>query len=159
MIRRLSVIAALAGVCLSAPAGGACILCSCTVDAGPVSFGAYAPLSGGVLEATGTIDIDCIGIGTPLDSFAVKLGPGLHGAFAAREMRSGADPLPYNLYSDAARTIIWGDGTGGYSAVTINNTLSLLTWNVSRPVYGRIPPAPATPAGSYADTVLVTIEW
>jgi spore coat protein U-like protein len=93
MIRKLIILGAVAGAGLAAPAGGACLLCSCTVDGGAVSFGSFSAFSG-AQDATGLIEVDCLGVlGTPLDSFTLKLGPGLHGSFAVREMRSGADAL------------------------------------------------------------------
>lgn len=159
MIRKLMILSAVAGAALAAPAGGACLLCSCTVDAGAVAFGSFSAFAG-AQDAAGLIDVDCLGVlGTPLTSFTLKIGPGLYGSFAAREMRSGANALTYNLYTDAARTAVWGDGTAGTSTVTLTNGLSLLVWSVSAPVYGRVPPQPTARAGSYSDTVLVTVEW
>ncbi|MBI1185878.1 MAG: SCPU domain-containing protein [Alphaproteobacteria bacterium] len=159
MIRRLIGLAALASVGVSAPAQGACLLCSCTVDAGAVSFGAFTAFAG-AQDAAGAIDVDCVGfLGTPLNSFTVKLGPGLYGSYAARQMRSGANALTYNLYANAARTMVWGDGSGGTNVVTLTNSLSLFTWSVSAPVYGRVPAQPSARAGSYSDTILVTVEW
>ncbi len=68
-----------------------------------------------------------------------------------------AEGLNYNLYLDAARTTIWGDGTGGtqvYSnANPPNNT------NVTVTIYGRIPASQDVSAGSYTNTVTATINF
>jgi spore coat protein U-like protein len=67
---------------------------------------------------------------------------------------SGGNRLDYNLYLDAARTIVWGDGTNGtatYTATPIDGQV------VSIPVYGRIPPRQNVAAGSYGATIRVQL--
>jgi spore coat protein U-like protein len=71
-------------------------------------------------------------------------------------MTSGSNSLTYGLYTNAARTTVWGDGTG--STATVTNTGSGSAQNFT--VYGRIPAGQtSTPAGIYADTVSVTITY
>ena len=160
-MRLVSIFASLClGFFLLAPqAHAACLTCSCTVTANPLAFGAYAPLNNAPLDGAGEIDIDCFGLTTALDSITLKLSAGGSGSFAARRMLSGANTLSYNIYSDAARSIVWGDGTGGSSSLTLQNQFSLLSWSTSAPVYGRIAAAPGTRTGNYADTIIVTVEW
>jgi spore coat protein U-like protein len=74
-------------------------------------------------------------------------------------MQSGANILPYNIYKDPARSMIWGDGAGGYSGLVITNTFSLLSWTSSVNLYGRIPASMTSRPGNYSDTILVTVEW
>lgn len=143
----------------TSPARATCLLCSCTVTAHPISFGSFAPLSNTNLDIASSIDVSCTGITTSLDSLEVKMNAGSSGSFAARRMQSGANLLPYNIYKDPARSMIWGNGTGGYTGLVVTNTLSLLSWNSSVNVYGRIPAAPTSRPGSYVDTILVTVEW
>jgi outer membrane usher protein FimD/PapC len=63
----------------------------------------------------------------------------------------------YDLYRDAARTTIWGDGTGStatYTQLSVpNNTAQNLT------IYGRISAAQDVRAGTYTDSVTVTIDF
>jgi spore coat protein U-like protein len=85
----------------------------------------------------------------------VWLSTGSSGSYAARTLRSGAFELPYNLYLDAARTQVWGDGSAGTFTDSPN------PGNVTRtiPVYGRIPPLQDAAAGTYSDTIVVTFVF
>ena len=120
-----------------------------------VRFGAYDPLEAAPLDSTGSLTIDCKGKGgdTP---FVVLLGRGSSGSYATRTMRGpGGATLGYNLYLDATRLTIWGDGTGGstyYGPTAIPSVVTI-------PVYGRIPAYQAPAAGSYADTITITVEF
>ena len=72
------------------------------------------------------------------------------------QQSSGNDALSYNLYIDAARSTIWGDGTGGSSTQTINMTGSHPS---TLSIYGRVPPLQDVSMGSYSDSVMVTINF
>ena len=78
------------------------------------------------------------------------------------DLSSGMNTLSYNLYADAGRTSVWGDGTGGSVAVESSVLLDVLGWapTQSFTVYGRIGAGQtgAVP-GSYADTVSVTVTY
>lgn len=151
-------LAALALLGSAAPARALCVLCSCTVDANPLNFGSFAPLSGAARDAATTVDVACTGV-SALSAIEIRMDAGLYGTIANRRMRSGGNELAYNIYSNAARTTIWGDDTGGYAAVTVTNTLGLISWSSSTTAYGRASPAPSTPPGVYTDTIVVTVEW
>jgi spore coat protein U-like protein len=151
-------LASCALVCAPPPARAACLTCSCTVSADPMSFGSFSPLSGPV-DAVGSIDVDCIGLTTSLDTISIELSAGLSGSYAPRQLRSGASTLAYNLYSDPARTIVWGDGAQGSSPRVVQNQLSLLLWTSTAPVYGRVHASPLAAPGVYSDTIIVTVEW
>lgn len=154
----LLVLAALAGVFYVRDAEAACLTCSCTVSADPLSFGSLSPLMGPV-DAVGEIEVSCIGLTTALDSISLRLSTGVSGTYASRQLRNGVNVLPYNLYSDPARTVVWGNGTGGSSELEVQNQFSLITWTTSAPVYARVSPAPSAPPGTYTDTIIVTVEW
>lgn len=153
-----AIVSAVLGCAVATPAQAICIACSCNVSPNPMTFGAFAPLDGAPLDNATSVGVSCTGIGA-LDSMTIRMNAGLNGTFAMRKMKAGANTLDYNLYADAARTQIWGDGTGGYSPVVVPNTLGLLSWTTNTPVYGRIPAAPGTRPGSYTDTIVVTVEW
>jgi spore coat protein U-like protein len=71
-------------------------------------------------------------------------------------MTSGANLLNYSLYTNAARTTVWGDGSGGTS--TVSNTGSGVAQNFT--VYARVPLGQTSVAtGAYADTVQVTVTY
>ena len=76
-------------------------------------------------------------------------------------MLSGANPLNYNLYFDAAYTQVRGDGTGGSQTGGANFTLSNSnkTDSTTSTIYGRAPALQDVAAGTYSDTITVTITY
>jgi spore coat protein U-like protein len=101
-------------------------------------------------------------------SYTIQLNAGSSGSFSPRKLASGANLLNYNLYTTSARTTIWGNGSGGTSTVggsfTLGNcTLLLLcsdeTESRNHTAYGRIPASQNVPAGSYSDTITVTVNY
>lgn len=116
-----------------------------------VAFGAYDPIGLNATaprDAAGQIRYRCRR-GSPL----VSLSPGGAGSFQPRLLRQGARTLGYNLYRDAGRTQIWGDGgPGTYTVRGQRGTRTL-------PVYGRIFPGQVAAAGSYADTIVATFNF
>lgn len=121
---------------------------TCTVSSPGVSFGSYDTFSAVNLDITGTVTVTCV-ISTPT---TISLSPGA-GTYAVRNMTSGARILNYNLYTSAARTTVWGDGSAGTSTLATNGT------NVTSTVYGRIPALQNAFVGSYSDAIIVTIVY
>jgi spore coat protein U-like protein len=118
-----------------------------------VIFGNYDPVSGASADTVGQIGVKCAGA----TIVTIKLGPGNGGGFWPRSMTSGADTLPYNLYQDAARTTVWGDGT---------SSTSFVTWAppggdgyLVFSAYGRIAAGVDASPGVYADKLLVTVDF
>jgi len=88
----------------------------------------------------------------------VDLSSGTSGEFASRSMTSDRDghaAIAYNVYLDAARTIVFGDGEGGSSPyVPASGTLQ-----GSFPVYAEIARGQSeVPASGYSDTLSITIR-
>lgn len=126
----------------------------CTVTTVPVAFGAYNPASGTATDGVGTINISCD------KAPAVKpiaISTGGSGTYTSRAMKNGTWSLNYNLYTSAARTQIWGNGTGG--SVTVNYGGGGTGPSYAITVYGRIPPSQNVGAGSYSDSLVVTIQF
>jgi spore coat protein U-like protein len=116
-----------------------------------LDFGAYDVFSRVPNNnAIGTIVVRCTGS----SSATVKLSDGLANSFAPRTLRSRGNLLAYNLYTSAARNIVWGDGTGGTSVMSIgkNHTDSL-------DVFGSAPEGQDVPVGNYADSIVVTVNF
>lgn len=163
MMRALILALALAG--LSARAEALCVLCGCDVDADPaLSFGVVNPIAGQNVDAAAQIDVLCwttLAIGSTTGAYEIRLSAGA-GSFAQRRMSDGAGHwLDYNLYRDAARTQVWGDGAGATVVYLSGDFLLTLlqSHSVTLDVFGRVPAsglASATP-GSYADAITVTI--
>jgi len=126
---------------------------SCSINAvGAVAFGVYDYLNPNPTDSAGTITYTCTGPGGLLGGSAVvTLSQGSSGTYAQRTMLSGANVLGYNVYTDAARTRVWGDSTGGTFV-----GLAPVAKNASLPVYGRMPPGQNVASGSYSDTLTVT---
>ena len=120
----------------------------CNLSAQGVSFGVYDTFSNQSVDSTGNIAVSC-DVSAP---YSISLSAG-SGSFESRWMANGSHKLVYNLYLDAARTAIWGDGAGGSSIASGNGTAA------NHAVYGRIPARQNAYVGSYADNITVTISF
>jgi spore coat protein U-like protein len=152
--RQGSLTLAAAALAFFTAAPGAAQSCSISTVSG-VSFGSYDALNASPLDQTGSISYQCgiLYIGT----VTVDLSAGGSGTYFPRKMHKGAALLQYNLYRDATRLLVWGNGTGGTSrfgpvvpVLGIPNTLT---------IYGRIPAGQTSPVGNYTDTVVATINF
>lgn len=131
----------------------------CTIEAPSLSFGEYEPGTGEPLDTVGAVSVRCTG--SPASSIRITLSGGASGQPAARELRAGLEALAYNLYLDAARTRIWGDGTAGTEWVVVAPPAT----QGSRPreadvsVHGRIFPGQDPAPGGYSDALVLTVEF
>lgn len=130
----------------------------CSVSANNYSFGNYDPMSSLPTNVTGTnlISVTCNGNGS--STITVDLSTGSSGVyFPSRQMNSAftTDVVNYNLYTDASLTTVWGDGTGGTGNVVIPYAMGVSNFTV----YGLIPAQQNIGAGSYADTITVTVTF
>lgn len=132
-------------LCMSASPAHAAI---CSASPQSVAFGSYDSLSSSPLDGVGTISINCDSVA----GFTISLSAGA-GTYSARKMSSGVDELTYNLYTDASRVFVWGDGSGSTS------TVSATAASGNYAVYGRIPARQNLPAGSFSDTITVTVTY
>jgi spore coat protein U-like protein len=136
---------------------------TCTISATPVAFGTYNPLTGAATVSTGSVTASCTlvsGSNTTV-SLVSSYSTGSSGTFMNRSMLSGANQLTYNLYFDAAYTQIRGDGTGGSQTggATFNLSNSNKTDSTTSTIYGRAPASQDVAAGTYSDTITVTITY
>lgn len=143
------------------PANAACqalAACTCTATTTGVSFGAYNMLAGSPTDSTGRIDVRCTLLLPLAGSYEVAISAGSSGDPSARTLRQGANQLRYNLYTQASRSQVWGDGANGTVKVT-QTFAALLAVNQSLTVYGRIPAGQNVAPGGYTDTLTVTIYY
>ncbi len=111
---------------------------SCTVAASDLDFGTSGAVGTADVDGSATVDVTC----NPGAVWAVTLDNGLSFA-TTRNMSGVGGTVPYDIYSDSART-----------SAFVSSALASFT------VYGRIPStAAAVPAGDYADTVTVTVTY
>jgi spore coat protein U-like protein len=94
----------------------------------------------------------------PRLNVAAAASPGASNNYAGRTLRNGTNSLVYNLYTNAARTQIWGNGTDSSLRVT-QSFAGLLLVDRTIPVYGRIPARQNVRAGAYSDTIIVTVTY
>lgn len=149
----ISTIVVLLGVVFAGSARAA----SCTISSiSGVSFGGYNIFSAVPLDSVGSITYRCDDVGVA-DTILIQLSRGNASSYAPRTLLQGSYELDYNLYLDAARTTIWGDGTDGSSQYGPVNPPNATQTTVN--VYGRIPAGQNARAGAYSDTVIVTFVF
>lgn len=127
---------------------------SCTVSATSVSFGTYNAFDSADRQSSGTVTYSC---NKATNNISISLGPGSSGTFGGRTMTKGGEKLGYNLFIDAARSGIWGDGTSGTAIYTRNNPPP--NNNVSVTIFASIAAGQDVSAGTYTDTVSVVINF
>jgi spore coat protein U-like protein len=129
---------------------------SCIVGANSLAFPTYLPTSASPTTGSTTLNVTCTfgapytvalsnGSGTSADATAGASGRAMTGPSSAQ--------LTYNLYQDSGYSQAWGS-TGAY-------LLSGTGTGVQVPltVYGRIPATQTAVAGSYTDTINVTVTF
>jgi spore coat protein U-like protein len=149
-----SLIASALALLLAASCAGAAHA-GCTVTSSAVAFGGYNPASSANVDVLSSVDVRC----RPKADvkFSVGLGNGVGARYSTgRKMTrtAGGGTLTYNLYVDSGRSQVLGDGTDG--SFFTNSSGKDLNFQV----FGRIPGSqPTVQAGSYADTVIVTVSY
>jgi spore coat protein U-like protein len=123
---------------------------SCSAYASGIAFGTY---TGATLDVVGTITVTCSS-GT---AYNIGLNAGnTPGATITNRMmfggQGGQTTLGYQLFSDAAHAINWGNSSG-------TNWVSGTGTGIAQPytIYGRIPANAATATGNYTDTITASI--
>lgn len=135
---------------------------SCAVGTTAVAFGTYDPFAVSPRDSTGSVSVNCAAHATALTlAYSVSLSAGGSGNVAARALSSGANRLNYQLYTGPTRLTPWGDASGGSSKVFGSLLLNvLLPVSATHSVYGRVAAGQGgAPAGSYADTIMVTVSY
>lgn len=139
----------------------ATVVNSCAINsAGNLAFGNYDPTSATATNGSSSISVNC----TKGDAYTIALNYGANGGSATnRIMSDGAstpDLLNYNLYTDSTHGNVWnsscgagnncGSGTGAGPGAGNAQTYT---------VYGQIAAGQNVPAGSYSDTITLTVNF
>lgn len=134
-------------------------LYGCSLAVTSMNFGGYNTLSSTPLTSTGTVTVTCnyfFGGG----NITVTFSTGSSGTYTARTMRSAANTLNYNLYTDAGHTMVLGDGTNGtdtFQATLNGGFFGRVTGTAT--YYGLLPARQNVPAGSYMDALTATLTF
>jgi spore coat protein U-like protein len=128
------------------------IASSCTVNsASSLNFGNAGVLTANV-DQQSTVAVQCTS-GTPY-SIGFDAGQGTGATVGTRKMTSGGSTVNYSLYTDPARTVVWGNTVNTDTVAATGNGASQ-----SYPVYGRVPPQTTPAPGTYTDTINVTVTY
>jgi spore coat protein U domain-containing protein, fimbrial subunit CupE1/2/3/6 len=127
---------------------------ACSLTSTTILFGSYDIFSSTPLDTLGQIIFRC---NNNDHNISISIDKGGASTFDPRRLLNGGSTLNYNLYLDAARTTIWGDGTGGTQNFFVRNPAN--NQDISIPLYGRIPAGQGTSAGNYSNTLTVTINF
>jgi spore coat protein U-like protein len=157
-------IAGLAGCLLLAATSNAqaAVSFTCTVTASGIAFGTYNPLSASGDSAVGSWSVICTAVGSGSATVAgtLTLSTGLSGRYAARTMKSGTNALQYNIYLTPSYTQIIGDGSAGTYAPSDSGTVTAgQIYQITGNMYGFMPPSQDVPAGTYTDSIVVTVTY
>jgi spore coat protein U-like protein len=117
---------------------------------GTIDFGTYSVFGGASNTTTTSGTVTCTGAYT----FRVTSTTGGAGVYNPRRLSGVAQ---YNVYVDAGRTQIWGDGTAGTSIYTFFNLFG--TNSFSGSAYGQVPGGQDLAPGLYTDTLTVTLSY
>lgn len=129
---------------------------SCTETVADMQFGSINVIPGTSPTTTTTAAISCSGAAPSTTyRFCVNMRPGTDRSGNQRQMISGSDYLPFNLYSDSSYSTPFGSWPaaflgGGYQVDMSSNGSGSISGNVT--VYGQIPTsASASPPGAYSE--------
>lgn len=135
---------------LAASAAKPAVAATCSAYASSIVFGNY---TGGDVDVVGTITVTCTS-GTAY-SIGLNAGNTAGATITNRQMfggQGGQNTLGYQLFSDAAYTINWGNSAGtNWVSGTGNGSAQPYT------IYARIPANVNAATGSYTDTITASI--
>ncbi|MBB2200570.1 Csu type fimbrial protein [Gluconacetobacter tumulisoli] len=132
------------------PADGGSVGSFGTLDFGSQPSLSTETLTGTLLGGSG-VTISC----TPGVAASMQVDGGRHDDGTTRNLQlaAGSAQVPYRLYSDSAETAEIPPGL----AVTLDT--STTPGAVTLPLYGRLALPGTGPAGTYADTLTITLQW
>jgi spore coat protein U-like protein len=127
---------------------------TCNVSASGINFGTF---TGSQLAGSGAITLNCNGNGNN-NLVAIALSQGFSNSFINRSMTNLSDHLFYNMYTDPAFSIIWGNGQGQTQqkfALFDFRQIGSVTQGFT--IFARIERQNLPPPGRYVDQVTITV--
>lgn len=140
-------------------AAGQAAAAACSVTAVTLGFGNLSAFKATPADTTGNVAVTCMGKVGEGVVYSIALNAGGGGFPVRRLMGASGYQLNYNIYTNAARTLVWGDGSSG--TLVVNDAYTLASPSITRnyPVYGRIFSSQKALVGSYADAIVVTLTF
>jgi len=127
----------------------ATVATGCAIGGGTLAFGEDQSGQSGNLDVDGSITYsNCNG------ELLFELDGGQSNDVNARAMTSGGNSLTYQIYRNSTRDLIAGEGTANDIGI-----LLFVEQSGSVSIYGRIPGGQSVAAGSYSDTVNITMTF
>jgi spore coat protein U-like protein len=137
----------------------------CRIVASPeLAFGQYDTLSNAPMDTLTNIRVSCERNGGPQTvTLIMRLGAGANGSSVydrrMRQLGGGTDHLSYGLYRDVGRSAVWGTND---NVDSVSQTISIAVPNkgiqsATFTIYGRIPALQDVSAGTYGDSVDITL--
>jgi len=127
------------------------VLGACLINTTDLNFGSEGILGSNV-DTTNNISVQCsTGV-----AYTIGLSNGSSGGSGptSRLMASGPNNVTYGIYSNAGRSVPWGDNIGTNTVAGVGNgTAQSFTG------YGRVPPQTTPQPGTYNDTITVTVTY
>jgi spore coat protein U-like protein len=165
-MRRFILLGALVGVVACAPSliaadastslsVSASVSNNCLISTTALTFAPYDPVVANAtadLDGTGHVVVACTKGAAP----TIGLGTGSSASGGQRRLADGSGNfLTYDLYKDAGRSTAWASSGGGLLTTPIAPSKVARDFTV----YGRVAGSQDVPAGSYADTVVATVNF
>jgi spore coat protein U-like protein len=127
----------------------------CTITFNDINHGTVSTLASNHDAASVGDNITC----SFADSYTIAMNVGTGGGtYATRTLANGANTLDFNVYSDSARTTIWGDGSGGSAVLTKTSTGGGVADPID--VYSRVLGGQTgKPEGTYSSTITATATF
>lgn len=162
----------MAGICMAC-LGSAAQAAQCNLNVTDLSFGTVMQMDPLPSDVQGTVSVQCqaevadlMGIpATATVDYVLRLNGGGSGDPAQRRMQGPGAMLAYNIFTDAGRQVVWGDGNNGTVPQTGEFVFSELQVLQGTPQsadfisYARIPANINVAPGAYADAVTVTLVF
>ncbi len=132
---------------------------SCSVSMTSVAFGTVNVLPGAAVDTTATVTVTCSGGGATVRA-CVSIACGSACDSTSRQMTGpSSHTARYDLYSDSARTTLWGSWQTGYDTAGVQVSVPK-NGTVNQTVYARfLASQPTDAAGSYTSTVSASITY
>ena len=132
---------------------------SCTIAAGAMTFASYDPTATVDNDANASITSTCTAGGAAVITMnqGGRAQSGSSDAIPLRAMWNGSEGTPedllYHVYSDSAGGTVWGNTSGTGKSITADGTAQNFI------AYGRIPKNQTVAAGTFNDSVAVTLTY